>query len=147
MYKDILVNFKINCRKKLLAVFLVISILVFTSCSDSTTNDNGKKEVSDSKPLLKIYHMNFDLQLKETINRFNSSNNKVTVMATEFQDAEEYRDRITTETLVGEGPDIFVGYDFFKSAKKAISSGVFCDLNELILKDKKFKLSNTIRIC
>ena len=129
--------------KKLLTVILTISILVLTSCSNSIPDDNknANKENTNSMPSMKIYHMDYDLQLKDAISLFNTSNNQVKIRATEFQNLEEYKNKIATDTLAGEGPDIFVGYDFFASIRKAISAGVFCDLNPLIEKDESFKLS------
>ncbi len=123
--------------KRLLSLFL--AILILTSCSNVSNDDT---ELSNkSKSSLSIYHMAYDLQIKDAISLFNRSNSGVTVFPTEFTDIELYREKVTTETLSGEGPDIFLGLNTFTSIRKVISSGVFCDLNELISKDKDFKIS------
>lgn len=123
--------------KRLLCILLAISVLTLTSCSKSDKN----KENENSKHILKLYSMEYDKQLQSAVTLFNSSSKDVTIEVTTFKNLEEYMNKINTETLSGEGPDIFAGLSFFKSLRKAISSGVFCDLNELIEKDKDFKLS------
>jgi len=147
--------------KKLLSVFLAISIFTLASCSGPISDDNqnvnkvnAKKDVTTaSKPSIKVYGMAFDDQLNfalDMFNRANRSNNQVSIEATKFnlidsgvsKSYEELRKKLAADTLAGNGPDIFLGKDILPSINKAISSGVFCDLNELISKDKDFKLSD-----
>jgi len=140
--------------KKLSSIFLAIAILALASCSGQIAEDNqyvnkvnAVKEAS--KPSIKVYALAFDKQLNTAIDMFNGSNNQVSIEATQFKIVDndldksvvEYNKKLATDTLAGEGPDIFVGRDLFPSISKAISSGVFCDLNELITKDKDFILS------
>jgi ABC-type glycerol-3-phosphate transport system substrate-binding protein len=137
--------------RKLLSLLLIIPILALTSCSTSSEKKDGeesksvlsseKKDGKDSKHILKIYAMEYDRQLQSAVTLFNTSSKDVTIEVTKFNNIDEYMNKINTETLSGEGPDIFAGLSFFKSLRKAISTGVFCDLNELIEKDKDFKLS------
>ncbi|MDP4181846.1 MAG: ABC transporter substrate-binding protein [Bacillota bacterium] len=126
--------------RKLLFLVLITSLMLnVTACN---TNKN-KIEETKSKNNLKIYYMDYDITTATALNNFREKYKDVNVEDTCFRDEEEYKTRLITDILSGEGPDVvIIRSKWFDSINKFASSGALYDLNEFIKKDKEFKLSD-----
>ena len=134
-------------RARLLS-YLSAIFLLFVACSSD--NASGKQPDNNQIPTLKVYYVekaDYPMAQMEstTVNYMINHNSKCRIERTLFNESqyEQYKSRLTTDLLTGEGPDIiFVDSQTFPSIRKVMASGVFCDLNELIEKDKEFNLSD-----
>ncbi len=122
----------------LLSIFLIINGCSGNSDSPADKNASGT---------LKMYMYSYDEAIQPAISRFNDFSsikiNADVVNGSSQAELEEYRNKITTSILAGEGPDIIVDYPAtFPSLWKMAQNGAFCDLNEYIDKDSGFKLSD-----
>ena len=93
-------------------------------------------------PVLSIQYLDNEWSIKNAINSFSEKRQDVKIEDTVYPDSsrDEYITKLTTSVMAGEGPDI-ICFDrlMFNSLGKTVSTGVFCDLNELIAKDETFK--------
>ena len=93
-------------------------------------------------PVLTIQYTDIDNAVGNAIKAFNGKRQDVRIEGTEYPNSsrDEYINKLTTGIMAGEGPDI-IYYDryIFNSLYKTASTGVFCDLNELIANDDTFK--------
>lgn len=136
-------NKKCNSYKKYIILFLLIyGITINAGClRDSTSVNEGPNQDK-----LRINIFNDDYVAISAISEFNKSS-KIKIIPTMIDiksqnDIANYKTRLTTEILAGQGPDII--YDFpesFPSLWKIINSGAFYDLNKIIDNDKEFNLS------
>ncbi len=123
-------------RLNMLLLLMVFSTIVM-SCSQETNSRNTS--VSN----LTIHLMESDKVLLDAMDKLNKKNQNVKIDATVFTDIEEYKYKNTTGLLSGDGPDIIVNrLEALNNINRVASSGVFCDINQLIIKDKDFKLSD-----
>ena len=93
-------------------------------------------------PVLTIQYMDYDLAVKNAIRSFSEKQQDVKIESEVFSNNsyEEYITKLTTGIMAGEGPDIlYYRPQIFNSLRKTMSTGVFCDLNELIANDDTFK--------
>lgn len=128
----------------------MLSVLLLSSCS--TTNnektDTTQKVVSEKiqNDPIKIYRFNYESDIQNAIAVFRTKYNDVDITETVFNENNEYKEysqRLTTELMAGEGPDIIVvpSY-FFNSLFKTVDAGVYCDLNPLFSEDNELKYDN-----
>ena len=93
-------------------------------------------------PVLTIQYTDIDHAVENAIKAFNEKRQDVRIEGTVYPNSsrEEYINKLTTGIMAGEGPDI-IYYDnyIFNSLYKTASTGVFCDLNEIIANDDTFK--------
>ena len=138
-------------KKAALLACLSGIFLLFVACSSD--NAGGKQTDNNQIPILKVYYVessagtdyHMDLMESATINYMVNYPNKCRIERTVFESNqyEQYKSMLATDLLTGEGPDIiFVENQTFPSIRKVMASGVFCNLNELIEKDKEFNLSD-----
>ncbi len=131
-------------KLKGLLLFIVMALLLisFTAC-DSKKNKKANTENNKSESNLKIYYMNSDISVQNALAKFRGKYKNVNIDDNIFHNAEEYKTKVTMDILAGEGPDvIFLRPKWFESVNKFSSSGVLCDLNEFIKKDKDFNMSD-----
>ena len=137
----------IMLKKAALLACLFAIILLSASCSnDGSDNQPGDNQI----PVLKVYYVesaSYPMAQMEstTVNYMVNYPNKCRIERTLFKEDqyEQYKSKLTTDLLTGEGPDIiFVDGETFPSIRKVMVAGVFCDLNELMEKDKEFNLSD-----
>jgi ABC-type glycerol-3-phosphate transport system substrate-binding protein len=58
------------------------------------------------------------------------------------QGVEQYRQRVTTELMVGSGPDVvLIHKDIFTDIRRTLDSGAFVDLNPFMEQDEEFDMS------
>ena len=135
-------------KKAALLACLFATILLPTACSANNVSD---KQPGDNQiPVLKVYYVEkngYPMAQMETttVNYMVNYPNNCRFERTVFKSDqyEQYKSKLTTDLLTGEGPDIiFVDGETFPSIRKVMASGFFCDLNELIEKDKEFDLSD-----
>lgn len=125
-------------ERKISLLFLAMTILMCnTSCSEQTKSVNLGKSQST------IYLMDSDKVLLAAVDKYNKVNQNVKIEAKVFSDVQEFKNKNSTELLAGNGPDIIVNrLDLLNNINKVMSNGVFYDINQLIAKDKDFKLSD-----
>ena len=134
-------------KARLLSSLLAI---IFFSVACSSNDVSGKQPDNNQIPVLKVYYVesaNYPMAQMEstTVNYMVNYPNKCRIERTLFKEDqyEQYKSKLTTDLLTGEGPDIiFVDGETFPSIRKVMATGVFCDLNGLIEKDKEFNLSD-----
>jgi len=89
--------------------------------------------------------MDYDIVAQDAVRDFKAANENMNIEVKTFQasDYEEFYHSIKAGLQSGKGPDIilFDPYNFTELAKY-MEKGFFADLNELIDKDKEFKLSD-----
>lgn len=140
--------------KRVLLILLLFIILSSTvSCSTTQKNkqisqatqtmDNEKtmQTKDNENTTLSIYYRNEDYYVERALGLFRSKYPEIKIDAKPVPDAviKDNMPKMLTELMAGEGPDIILFQtDFFNSLRKAVSSGVFCDLNEFLNKDKDF---------
>ena len=111
--------------KKLSVLIILILLLglVMTGCA-------GPEPVSNE---LSVYYVSRDRLYREAIAQFELYNTEVILSVTEFDDAAEMKDRVSTELMSGKGPDVilFNSYDGYDAAKLAVS-GLFLPLDEMM---------------
>ena len=129
-------------EKQIIFILFVCLITFNTGCFKGTTS----VDESLNKENLRINIFNDDYVAISAISEFNKSSKiKITPAMIDIKsqnDITNYKTRLTTEILAGQGPDII--YDLpenFPSLWKIINTGAFCDLNKLITNDKEFNLS------
>ena len=139
-------------KLKNLICFLLLPIVLntATACSSKTNKEESATNAGD-KVNLKIYNMPDDEYnggkdiTRARIKYLEKYKDKVTLDLKEFTTDQwkEYNNKITTELLAGEGPDIIVvNNNTFPNITKVMSTNVLCDLDELIKDDKEFKLTD-----
>ena len=134
-------------KARLLSSLLAI---IFFSVACSSDDVSDKQPDNNQIPVLKIYYVesaSYPMAQMEstTVNYMVNYPNKCRIERTLFKEDqyEQYKSKLTTDLLTGEGPDIiFVDGETFPSIRKVMVAGVFCDLNELMEKDKEFNLSD-----
>ena len=128
-------------------LYLLITIIVLAntvSCSNSSERTiEDSTSIMNPKYSLNIAYPEYMLNVKYAISEFKRTYKDVDIKVEEFSldRQEEYKQKITTELSTGGGPDIILTRKLFPSVNKVMSSGIFCDLNVLIAKDKEFLLS------
>ena len=133
----------------LACLFAIVSLP--TACSPDDVS--GKQQDNNQIPVLKVYYVesgagtdyHMDQMERATINYIVNYPGKCKIERTVFKSDqyEQYRSTLATDLLTGQGPDIlFIEDETFPSIRKVMASGVFCDLNELIEKDREFDLSD-----
>ena len=142
-------------KLKNLICLLLLPIVLNTATACSSQTNIEESTVSGGKANLKIYYIPDDKNMggifagaditRARTKYMEKNKDKVTLDLKEFtiDQWEEYNNKITTELLAGEGPDIIVVNNYtFPNITKVMSTNVFCDLNELIKDDKEFKLTD-----
>jgi len=123
---------------------IILSILFLaTSCSgsrDDTQDVIGGKIVMYAAP--------GDNVQSEIRNIVRSKYPNVEFQVVSFNNADEFKSRLLTELMAGEGPDVIVlspstkkGSITIETMRKLVESGVFCDLEPYISKDESINLS------
>ena len=126
--------------KRLVSLILILILLITTmSCK------SGSKDVSKESGELTIYLMDYFVNMKNAVDAFNKTSKDVKIKyeAFEVDRTDEMYDRVKSELLAGEGPDMIFGLaDEFTDLCKLMDKGAFADIDEYIKKDKSFKLSD-----
>lgn len=140
-------------KTKRILMFIMIGALLLgtASCSSNNTStqiEGVKVGLINDKGVNKItipYLDNEQDIIASAILQYNQkyTNVKIEGICIPVDSFEEYKTKLSTEILTGEGPDLlYFSPDYFNSFHKAITSGAFCDLNQLISKDTGFKMSD-----
>ena len=125
------------------SILLIYFIIALQSCGDF----EEPFEMQEQTDKLVVYMNDFNTQyLTPAINIFKDKYPDVEVeivrfSGDSFDEREVYRTMLSTELLAGQGPDLVVeDTQFFPDIYKAMSSGVFVDLNHFIKSDDAFNL-------
>lgn len=108
--------------------------------SGEKSNAGGQKEKT-----LKIYYVEAvsEDNVKHVINTYKESHDNVGIEETAFSSEDNLKERLTTDLLTGEGPDIILFKPYtFNSLHKVMDNGIFADLGGLIEADGEFNLSD-----
>ena len=119
-------------KARLLSSLLAI---IFFSVSCSSDDVSDKQSDNNQIPTLKVYYVEeagYPMAQMEstTVNYMVNYPNKCRIKRTLFTEDqyEQYKSKLTTDLLTGEGPDIiFIDGKTFPSLRKVMASGVFCD--------------------
>lgn len=127
-------------RKVILYIIILFVMVINASCTKKVDNNEKQSNNSGSNnPTLTIYLMQWDKKYEDALGVYDGIN----IESKYFNNIDEYLNKITTEILSGEGPDILkISNNEFNSVPKILSSGALSDLNQLIKEDKEFNLSN-----
>lgn len=106
----------------------------------------GKQDADDSSQKLTISYIEYQNFIKNAIWQYNSDNKDIQIEGTtslfDSGSLEVFKKKLATSLMAGSGPDIIVFRpSYFNSLYKVATSGVFCDLNEFISKDKDFNMN------
>ncbi|HOM02960.1 MAG TPA: extracellular solute-binding protein [Acetivibrio sp.] len=122
---------------------LVLSILLSTSCSE---NQDGTQDVIGGK--IVMYAAPGDNIQPEVRSVIRSKYPNVEFEVVSFNNADEFKNRLLTELMAGEGPDVIVlspstkkGSITIETMRKLVESGALCDLEPYISKDEEMNLS------
>jgi multiple sugar transport system substrate-binding protein len=138
-YKGLSLLTKIN------RVLLILVSIIFIFSSISCSKQQVKKTaVKDEKPVLKIYLKAADPIISYAITKYNLDHIGVSkIEDTVIPNDEEFQKKMSIELMAGEGPDIIrVDTNLFKSIHKVATTGIFCDLNDVISKSKDFNIAD-----
>ncbi len=102
------------------------------------------------KPLLQkiinMYVRSYNTRTLSAIKEFNSASKvqiHTSVINTDEISTSEYKNKLTTSILAGEGPDIILDLvSSFPSLNKIVENKVFCDLDQYVNNDAHFNLSD-----
>jgi ABC-type glycerol-3-phosphate transport system substrate-binding protein len=87
--------------------------------------------------------MDYDMKVQNALGIFRENYKDVNLEDSIFSNVDEYKNRITMDILSGEGPDVILLHPaWFGSVSKFSTNGALYDLNELIKKDRDFKMSD-----
>jgi len=124
-------------KRFITSILIFAMLLTCTSCQSTGTSKNSAE--------LSIYLLDNDFSTKQSVAKFNSDRQKgriniKTYLSDEIQD---YKDTLLSELAHGNGPDIIVLYaGYIYNLAQYLSLDAFYDINELIRKDKAFKLED-----
>lgn len=111
--------------------------------ADENSEFNAAELNSIEKKELKIYLLDYDKKAMSAVEEYNRGNDKTIIRITSFTDREEYRKKMSTEILSGEGPDIILfNCKDLPTIHKMMDSRVFYNINEYIEKDNDFSISD-----
>lgn len=134
-------------KRYLIGGLIYAALLMFTGCINGNegqdVNTNAINNPVKRSEAMDIYVYSYDVKTIKAIEEFNSQS-QIKISMTELKDesdARQYREKIVTSMLAGNGPDIVLDNAYwFPALWKNIKNGVFYDLNELIEKDKQFNI-------
>ena len=134
-----------KAKKYMILLLLIIIFASTAACSgEDTKNKEGKAKAAKAE--IKIDVMKHEEYLLGAIGEFNKTHNNISINYGDVVTySEEYKNKYITSLAVGEGPDIIrlePRLGLLSTVHKMDDSGIFYDLNNLINKDKKFKLSD-----
>jgi len=101
--------------------------------SNVNTSPNG--------PKISIYYMDYDMAVKNAIKLFKDKYKQIQLDERCFpsDSIQQYITTISTEIMSGSGPDVILFNNYtFNSIRKAINSGAFLPLNQLMDNDSDF---------
>ncbi len=134
-----------KAKKYMLMLLLIITLVVTASCSGDKIDKNSIKP-KDSVAEIKIDVITYNRFLLSAIGEFNKTHKNIKINYGDvISYSEDYKNKYITRLSVGEGPDIITVIPELRlltAVHKTAASGIFYDLNELIEKDKSFKLSD-----
>lgn len=120
---------------------MIILIFALAACAHTSDNRDGKTEVSKTE--IKIDVTNDEKYIISAIWEFNKNSPVNKIKYDTVVCDEEYKTKYAAKLFAGEGSDIIrIGTGAFSAFHKAADSGVLYDLNNMIIKDKNFKLSD-----
>jgi ABC-type glycerol-3-phosphate transport system substrate-binding protein len=129
-------------KKYMLMFWLILTLVATASCSEENI-DTKVRETKDSKAEIKIDVMGKEYYLLNAIKEFNEAHKDVKIGYDTVTRNDEYKNKYITKLVAGEGPDIIRIEPWLLSAvNKVTNSGILYDLNEVINKDKSFKISD-----
>ncbi len=125
-------------------VIILMVLFVFFSCG-------GGKNAADSSGddqvvTLRFDHLRFPTFLDSVVERFNSQSKGIYIENNNFGDFdEEMKEKRRAEIFSGEGPDILVEafYSRVTNSWAEITSGIYCDLNELLEGDEDIDITDS----
>ena len=129
-------------KKKFLIGGLIVCILVLVMGTFKGYNKTIISNKNNSNELT-IYTVKNDTVQKRLIRKYKIENSDIKVNEVEFDDYEQYNEALTTDLLVGKGPDVIFAYSaYIERLNKMVEANLFLDINELLKEDKDFNLEN-----
>jgi len=131
---------------------IVLSILLFFLSACSNHVDKLEHRVSEASingnGRITIYIQEHDRVIKEAINIYRVRNPQIEIDELIVYDYDEYNTKLYTELMAGNGPDIFsFNIGTFNSLNKMVSSGVFYDLEPLIVPEMVSNFNTIVFDC
>lgn len=125
-------------RLVMVLVILIITVAGAGSCSSKSSKNDDLQDNNN----IKIYTFRNDKFLKEAIRQYDRTYSDIKIETVNFDNLDEYKKRLSSEVLAGEGPDIvyFNSYTI-GSIYKILENGVFHDLQPMIDEDSSFDTS------
>lgn len=129
--------------KKIIILLLFLSLcctMLFSSCNTESTQEQPDK----NNNTVTLYYLDYDDYIANCIKKFNRENKDIKIEATDFENVDELKTRMSAEMMAGKGPDLICANAYYTASfdyYKMMESN-FADLNELINNDEdKDKLS------
>ena len=127
---------------RLTTTIVLLAILLFgvTSCSK---NEDMKGNTGTTGNSIKIYMWDKDVIMNKLVSQYQQEYPKAIVEMRKFDQIQEYMQKLSSEIMAGEGPDVlyFSNYDI-GSLYKLFNIGVFADLDPLIKNDVDFDIGD-----
>ena len=137
--------------KKNLIYILIIALFTSLILASCTQKDPYLDDDEDDTPL-QVYLIYYDFYQKDAINKYNGAiddgiikGRKIEITEFEMEEIENMYDRISSEIMSGEGPDIiFFGgiADYYLDLAKMAKQDAFADMNVLIEKSETFSFDD-----
>ena len=139
-------------RKLVSHALALLIVLGCCSCSSSSQTDKtstSTKGTTDSKnkPTITVQYFVGRADIQKALRAFQSNNPEVTVKSESYENdiktVNAFSNKLLLDLNTGEGPDVMI-YEpnLFKSLYKAVGSGAFYDINNLIEADKESNLAD-----
>lgn len=125
-------------KRIILSLIILAMLLTSTSCQNTPAAKESDTDLS-------IYITDYDMAIKEAIQKFNTTHEKGKINAKNFfsDQIEDYQNQLLSELSTGNGPDIIVFHSYqVRKLSKYLNLDAFCDINELMAGDSEFKLED-----
>lgn len=127
-------------------ILIIISLLMLLISPGCTSNNDIPDPETNTPKIINMYVRSYDTRTLSAIKEFNSTSKvqiHTSVINTDEISTSEYKNKLTTSILAGEGPDIILDLvSSFPSLNKIVENKVFCNLDQYVNNDEHFNLSD-----
>lgn len=132
--------------KNTIKMLIVMSLLILTILSGCSSDNDLPVSEANTPKIINMYVRSYDTRTLSAIKEFNSTSKVqiyTSVINTDEVSNSQYKNKLTTSILAGEGPDIILDLvSSFPSLDKIAENKVFCDLDQYIKEDELLNLSD-----